>query len=73
MIARSSDNTPPEAFLEYEGVKVYRTCQFDDHSIYLPSFHVFTTSHEGAYAADPFRFDIRSLTVSAASAGEESI
>lgn len=73
MIARSSDNTPPEAFLEYEGVKVYRTYRFDDPSNYPPSSHIFTTSPSGAYAIDPFRFDIRNLTVPAASAGEDDV
>ncbi len=73
MIAQSTDNTPPEVFLEYEGVKVYRTYQFDDLSNYPPSSHIFTTSPAGAYATDPFRFDIRNLAVPAASAGEDSV
>jgi hypothetical protein len=54
-------------------VKVYRTYRFDDASNYLPSSHIFTTSPAGAYATDPLRFDIRSLTVPAASAGEDSV
>ncbi|MBM1170066.1 hypothetical protein [Microvirga arabica] len=73
MIAQATDNTPPEAFLEYEGVTVYRTFQFDDPSTYPPSSHIFTTSPDGRYASDPFRFDIRSLTVPAASADESGM
>lgn len=73
MIAQSTDLTLPDAFLEYEGVTVYRTYQFDDPSTYLPSSHIFTTSPDGTYASDPFRFDIRSLTVPAASADESSV
>lgn len=73
MIAQSADITMPEAFLEYEGVKVYRTYQFDDPSTYPASSHIFTTSPDGTYASDPFRFDIRSLTVPAASADEDSV
>jgi hypothetical protein len=73
MIAESADITMPEAFLEYEGVKVYRTYQFDDPSTYPPSAHIFTTSPDGAYSTDPFRFDIRNLTVPAASADEDSV
>ncbi|MPR09470.1 hypothetical protein [Microvirga tunisiensis] len=73
MIAQSADISLPEAFLEYEGVKVYRTYQFDDPSTYPPSSHIFTTSPDGAYSTDPFRFDIRNLTVPAASADEDSV
>jgi hypothetical protein len=73
MIAQSADISLPEAFLEYEGVKVYRTYQFDDPSTYPPSSHIFTTSPDGTYASDPFRFDIRNLTVPAASADEDSV
>jgi len=73
MIAQATDKTPPEAFLEYEGVTVYRTYQFDDPFTYSPSSHIFTTSPDGRYASDPFRFDIRSLTVPAASADEISV
>ena len=73
MIAESADITMPEAFLEYEGVRVYRTYQFDDPSAYPPSAHIFTTSPDGAYSIDPFRFDIRNLNVPAASADEASV
>ncbi len=73
MIALATDNTSPEAFLEYEGVTVYRTYRFDDRSNYLPSSHIFTTSPDGTYASDPFRFDIRSLTVPAASDDESGV
>ncbi|MGF9763033.1 hypothetical protein AAII07_48550 [Microvirga sp. 0TCS3.31] len=73
MIAQSAHLTGPEAFLEYEGVKVYRTYQFDDPFTYPPSSHIFTTSPNGSYASDPFRFDIRSLTVPAASADESGV
>jgi hypothetical protein len=73
MIAQSADITMPEAFLEYEGVKVYRTYQFDDPSTYPPSSYIFTTSPDGTYSTDPFRFDIRNLTVPAASADEDSV
>jgi hypothetical protein len=73
MIAQATYKTPSEAFLEYEGVRVYRTYRFDDPSNYLPSSHIFTTSPAGAYATDPFRFDIRTLTVPAASASEDNV
>jgi len=63
----------PTAFLEYEGVTVYRTYQFDDPATYPPSPHIFTTSPLGPYATDPFRFDVRSLTVPAASADEDGV
>ena len=76
MISPSTDITIPEAFLEYAGVTIYRTYQFDDPVSYPPSSHIFTTSPDGTYASDPFRFDIRTLTVSAyegsVRAGEEA-
>jgi hypothetical protein len=50
MIAQSTDLTMPEAFLEYEGVTVYRTYQFDDPSTYPPSSYIFTTSPDGTYS-----------------------
>jgi hypothetical protein len=73
MITQSTDITNPETFLEYEGVRIYRTYQFDDPVSYPPSSHIFTTSPDGAYASDPFRFDIRTLTVPAVSAYEDSV
>lgn len=73
MTVRFSGNTSPEAFLKYEGVTVYRTYQFDDPDTYPPSPHIFTTSPIGPYATDPFRFDVRSLTVPAASAEEDGV
>ncbi|WP_404294705.1 hypothetical protein ACD578_30580 (plasmid) [Microvirga sp. RSM25] len=73
MIAQSTDLAIPKAFLEYEGVTVYRTYRFDDPSTYPPSAHIFTTSPDGRYASDPFRFDIRTLTVPAASAGGDGV
>jgi hypothetical protein len=73
MSSRSTDITIPEAFLEYAGVTIYRTYQFDDPVGYPPSSHIFTTSPEGTYASDPFRFDIRTLTVPALSAYEGSV
>ncbi|MPR13303.1 hypothetical protein [Microvirga tunisiensis] len=73
MIAQSTDLAIPKAFLEYEGVTVYRTYRFDDPSTYPPSSHIFTTSPDGRYASDPFRFDIRTLTVPAASADEDGV
>jgi hypothetical protein len=73
MPPQSTDITIPEAFLEYESVKIYRTYQFDDPATYPPSSHIFTTSPDGTYASDPFRFDIRTLTVPAASANEGGV
>lgn len=73
MSAQSTDSTIPEAFLEYEGVTIYRTYQFDDPATYPPSSHIFTTSPDGTYASDPFRFDIRTLTVPAVSAYEGGV
>jgi hypothetical protein len=73
MITQSTDITNPETFLEYEGVRIYRTYQFDDPVSYPPSSYIFTTSPDGAYASDPFRFDIRTLTVPAVSAYEDSV
>jgi hypothetical protein len=73
MITQSTDITNLETFLEYEGVRIYRTYQFDDTAGYPPSSHIFTTSPEGTYASDPFRFDIRTLTVPALSAYEDSV
>jgi len=73
MITQSTDITNPETFLEYEGVRIYRTYQFDDPAGYPPSSHIFTTSPDGTYASDPFRFDIRTLTVPAVSAFENSV
>ncbi|MBJ6127484.1 hypothetical protein [Microvirga splendida] len=73
MIAQATDNAPPDPSLEYEGVKVYRIYQFDDPSTYPPSSHIFTTSPDGRYASDHFRFDIRSLTVPAASVDESGV
>jgi hypothetical protein len=73
MITQSTDSTIPEAFLEYDGVKIYRTYQFDDPVSYPPSSHIFTTSLDGTYASDLFRFDIRTLTVPAVSTYEESV
>jgi len=72
-MAPSTDITIPEVFLEYEGVRVYRTYQFDDPSHYPPSSHIFTTAPDRAYACDPFRFDIRSLTVPAVSSDESGV
>jgi len=63
----------PEAFLEHEGVRIYRTYQFDDPATYPPSSHIFTTSPDGTYASDPFRFDVRTLTVPAVSACGDSV
>ncbi|WP_445504827.1 hypothetical protein [Microvirga sp. G4-2] len=73
MTTQSADITIPETFLEYEGVKIYRTYQFDDPGSYPPSPHIFTTAPDGTYASDPFRFDIRTLTVPAASANEGGV
>ncbi len=73
MTTQSTGITAPEAFLEYEGVTIYRTYQFDDPISYPPSSHIFTTSPEGTYAFDPFRFDIRTLTVPAVSAYEGGV
>jgi hypothetical protein len=73
MIAQSKDITIPEAFLEYDGVKVYRTYQFGDPLNYPPSSHLFTTCPDGSYDSDPFRFDIRTLTVPAASADADGV
>jgi len=73
MIAESTDITIPEAFLEYEGIRIYRTYQFDDPVSYPPSSHIFTTSPDGTYASDPFRFDVRTLVVPAVSAYESSV
>jgi hypothetical protein len=73
MIARSTNIIVPKAFLEYEGVTVYRTYQFDDPSNYPPSPHIFTTSSDGSYASDPFRFDVRTLMVPAASTNEDGV
>lgn len=73
MTTRPTGITIPETFLEYEGVKIYRTYQFDDPATYPPSFHIFTTSPDGTYASDPFRFDVRTLTVPAVSAYEDSV
>ncbi|PVE20720.1 hypothetical protein DC522_30675 [Microvirga sp. KLBC 81] len=73
MTTQSTDVTIPEAFLEYEGVKIYRTYQFDDPVNYPPSSHIFTTSPDGTYASDPFRFDIRTLTVPAVSSAEGGV
>jgi hypothetical protein len=73
MIAQSTDITISETFLEYDGVKIYRTYQFDDPVSYPPSSHIFTTSLAGTYASDPFRFDIRTLTVPAISTYEDSV
>lgn len=73
MTAQTTGIAIPEAFLEYEGVTIYRTYQFDDPFSYPPSSHIFTTSREGTYASDPFRFDIRTLTVPAVSAYEHRV
>lgn len=73
MTTQSTDITIPEVFLEHEGVTIYRTYQFDDPISYLPSSHLFTTSPDGTYASDPFRFDIRTLTVPAVSAFEGGV
>jgi hypothetical protein len=73
MTTQSTDISAPEAFLDYEGIKIYRTYQFDDPVSYPPSSHIFTTSPDGTYASDPFRFDIRTLTVPAVSANEGGI
>ncbi|MFL4992036.1 MAG: hypothetical protein ACJ8DV_12190 [Microvirga sp.] len=73
MTTQSTDITAREVFLEYEGVKIYRTYQFDDPASYQPSTHIFTTSPDGAYAFDPFRFDIRTLTVPAVSTFKDSV
>jgi hypothetical protein len=73
MTTQATDITVPEAFLEYEGVKIYRTYQFNDPVGYPPSSHIFTTAPDGTYASDPFRFDVRSLTVPAASAEESAV
>jgi len=72
-MTRSTHHADRDVFLEYEGIKVYRTYQFDDPVTYRPSSHIFTTSPDGAYASDPFRFDIRTLTVPAASAFEDHV
>jgi hypothetical protein len=73
MTTQSTGITIPEAFLEYEGVTIYRTYQFDDAVAYPPSSHIFTTWPDGTYASDPFRFDIRTLTVPAVSAHEGGV
>jgi hypothetical protein len=73
MTTQSTNIAIPEVFLEYEGIKIYRTYQFDDPVSYQPSSHIFTTSPDGAYAFDPFRFDIRTLTVPAVSAFEDNV
>lgn len=73
MTTHSTDINIPETFLEHEGVTIYRTYQFDDPITYPPSSHIFTTSPDGTYASDPFRFDIRTLTVPAVSAYEGGV
>ncbi|MFC1458453.1 hypothetical protein ACETIH_17460 [Microvirga arabica] len=73
MTASFASITIPEAFLEHEGVRIYRTYQFDDPASYPPSSHIFTTSPDGTYASAPFRFDVRTLTVPAGSAYEDSV
>jgi len=73
MITPSKTINNLETFLEYEGIRIYCTYQFDDPIGYPPSSHIFTTSPEGTYASDPFRFDIRTLIVPALSAYEDSV
>jgi hypothetical protein len=70
MTAQPKGVIAPEVFLEHKGVRVYRTYQFDDPVNYSPSPHLFTTAPDGAYHSDPFRFDVRTLVVPAASAEE---
>jgi hypothetical protein len=72
-MAQRLNATGPEAFLEYEGVKVYRTYRFDDPINYPPSAHLFTTAPDGAYAHDPFRLDVRNLVVPAAAAEQDAL
>jgi hypothetical protein len=69
----SPDIIIPEVFLEYEGITIYHTYQFDDRISYQHSSHVFTTSLDGTYSSDPFRFDIRTLTVPAVSDFEDNV
>jgi hypothetical protein len=73
MTAQRQNIVFPEEFLEYEGIRVYRTYRFNDPINYPPSPHLFTTALDGTYDNDPFRFDVRNLIVPAASAGEEGL
>lgn len=73
MTTQRTNPAVSDVFLEYEGITIYRTYQFDDPISDHTSFHIFTTSPDGAYAFDPFRFDIRTLTVPAVLVFKDSV